>query len=984
MAGEQAADASAAAGAGRAAKHGAYDAFISYSHAMDGRLAPALQRGLHAFAKPWYRVRAVRVFRDDASLSANPALWTSIETALESSRFFVLLASPGAAASEWVAQEVSFWLAHKPRSNLLVALTSGEIAWDDAAGDYDWARTTALPQRLAGAYDEEPRFIDLRWTHEATDISLRNPRFRELVADIAAPLHGRPKDELIGEDVRQHRRTIRIARAAGTGLAALAIAAASLAVVAVLKQREATRQRDQALSRELAASSIGALTVDPELALLLGIASADKAPTSEAATALRRALGESHVRVVIRPRAGLGATALSPDGTTIATFGGDGVVRLWNRRTGRQLHAFPAGREGRFLAFSADGRLLAAAGESHGVRLWRIADGRRLHVIDAGELNDLRFSRDGRRLVTASDDGTIVWSVASGRAIARPDVEAGTAEFSPDGTRVLTTESPDALGEARIWSAATGRRLGGTSDDLGIVYGGRWLPDGRRFVVWGDSATVRSAADARVAADLGTHGTVLETAITRDGKLLAAGDDGTLRLFRLRDGKQLGAVAGAAVLVSAFNRDGTLLATGGTDGAARVWSTSPLRQLAVLRGHTATVTYVAFTSDGRFVVTSGDVAGDGTVRVWQAVSSDELAHIGGAPESLRPIALSRDGRLVASTGTDVAPQIFDTRTGALRRALRGVHKNTVESIAFSPDGKTVATGDDERAVLWDVATGEHRRLARQVGYVTGVDFSPDGRRVVATTNGGTAVVSSVATGEMRAVLKAPPRYFFYRAVFSPDGTKIATDGSDGRVRIWSRSGKRLLVLPRKASATPAGPVLFDPSGDRVVVAHDGTATIWDAETGRQLHVLRPHAGDVTDVAFSPDGRLVATAQDNGSIHLWNAGSGRDAGVLSEHSGRVESVAFSRDGRLVSASDDGTARVWDVSAGAAIAVFRTSGAVNQAVISRDGSLVATGGDDGIHVFSCRLCGTLDELRAKARSLVTRRLTHDERRRYLHQP
>src|SRR5262245_3977488 len=91
-----------------------YRAFISYSHAVDGKLAPALQLGLHRFAKPWYRLRAVRVFRDEASLSANPALWSSIESALASSDFFILLASPEAAASRWVSLEVDFWLAHKP------------------------------------------------------------------------------------------------------------------------------------------------------------------------------------------------------------------------------------------------------------------------------------------------------------------------------------------------------------------------------------------------------------------------------------------------------------------------------------------------------------------------------------------------------------------------------------------------------------------------------------------------------------------------------------------------------------------------------------------------------------------------------------------------------------------------------------------------------------------------------------------------------
>src|SRR5690349_4642107 len=107
-----------------------YDAFISYSHAVDGRLAPALQRGLQRFAKAWYRARAVRVFRDDDSLSANPGLWPAIEDALDRSRFLLLLASPEAAASSWVEKEAGHWLRHNGTETLLIALTAGDISWD--------------------------------------------------------------------------------------------------------------------------------------------------------------------------------------------------------------------------------------------------------------------------------------------------------------------------------------------------------------------------------------------------------------------------------------------------------------------------------------------------------------------------------------------------------------------------------------------------------------------------------------------------------------------------------------------------------------------------------------------------------------------------------------------------------------------------------------------------------------------------------------
>ena len=127
-----------------------YSAFISYSHAADDRFADALQRALHRFAKPWYKLRALRIFRDQTNLSANPALWPSIEQALGESAFFLLLASPEAARSKWVRREVEHWKTTRPTQTLLLVLTDGELCWDAEHGEFDWDRTTAIPGCLAG------------------------------------------------------------------------------------------------------------------------------------------------------------------------------------------------------------------------------------------------------------------------------------------------------------------------------------------------------------------------------------------------------------------------------------------------------------------------------------------------------------------------------------------------------------------------------------------------------------------------------------------------------------------------------------------------------------------------------------------------------------------------------------------------------------------------------------------------------------------
>ena len=185
-----------------------YDGFISYSHAADGQFAPALQRGLQRFAKPWNARRALRIFRDETGLSTNPHLWSAIEAALDESEWFVLLASAEAAQSEWVNKEISHWLATKSVDHILPVVTDGSWEWDATAGDFT-AESTAVPDALRGALRDEPRHLDLRWARDETDLDLRNSQFRGAVADLAAPMHGMAKDELEGEDIRQHRRARR-------------------------------------------------------------------------------------------------------------------------------------------------------------------------------------------------------------------------------------------------------------------------------------------------------------------------------------------------------------------------------------------------------------------------------------------------------------------------------------------------------------------------------------------------------------------------------------------------------------------------------------------------------------------------------------------------------------------------------------------------------------------------------------------------------
>lgn len=186
-----------------------YDAFISYSQSKDRAIAAALQSTIQSLGKPWYQLRALRVFRDDTTIAATPHLWSAIEQALNQSRFFILLASKEAASSRWVDDEVSYWLKHKNRDTLLLALTDGELVWDHSLRNFQRPVGMPLPPAIESAFAEEPRWIDLRSYRGGADT--RDASFIELAANFASVIHGIPKEDLLSREIRQQRRNLLVA-----------------------------------------------------------------------------------------------------------------------------------------------------------------------------------------------------------------------------------------------------------------------------------------------------------------------------------------------------------------------------------------------------------------------------------------------------------------------------------------------------------------------------------------------------------------------------------------------------------------------------------------------------------------------------------------------------------------------------------------------------------------------------------------------------
>jgi WD40 repeat protein len=892
----------------------AFHAFISYSHAADGPLARALQRGLQRFAKPWNRARALHVFRDEASMAVNPNLWKEIERALDASDYYILLASPPAADSYWVRKEAERWVQTKPSDHLLLALTAGEIVWDRTKGDFDWEQTTALPPTLRGVFGDEPLWVDLRWAREATDLSLSAPRFTDAVVSLAAPIHGRPRDELAGEEVRQHRRTMRIARAAVAVLLTLTAIAVALAAFALIQRQRAIDQTHVAQSQLLAreATSIP----DPQRASLLAIGAYRLAPTADARSAILTLADNQELgRPLSSTGSAVNGIAFAPHGRTLASASQDGKIRFWDLSTRRQLGAsLTATRTGEVtsVAFGPDGRTLASAGGDGMVRLWSASTRREIHgpltatsKRPGSSADAVAFSPDGRTLASGGDDGTLrFWNVASGRELgpplagSRPVLAADSyrhipspvnaVAFSRDG-RMLATGAGD--GMVRLWDVPGHRKLG---------------------------APLIASTDSYVSS----------VALSPDGQTLASATrDGNVEVWDLATRRELGAPLTASTGVKlddtalsvAFSPDGRTLTSAGGDGTVRIWDVARRRELnsPLTADDHGAVNAVAYSPDGRAVASGED---DGTIRLWLVANRREF----GPPldissgEIINSIAISPDGRTLASASFDGKLRFWDISTrrelGAPVPAAAFLDAG-LNSVAFSPEGRTLATASGGTIRFWDVAT--HRTLGSPLTQNSETNFeslafSPDGRILAAASEDGKVRLWDTATRRMLGKpLIADSPDGTPSIAFSRDGGKLVTSGSDGMVRVWEVRHRRMLMPPLKVAGYSG---VLSPDGQTLAVVTNSTVQLWNIMSRQRLGppLTATAKGSVWDLAFTPDGSTLVSADGDGTIRFWDVAARRQVGppLTASTGGQVSAVVFSLNGRmLASGGYDGTIRFW---------------------------------------------------------------------------
>jgi WD40 repeat protein/tRNA A-37 threonylcarbamoyl transferase component Bud32 len=641
---------------------------------------------------------------------------------------------------------------------------------------------------------------------------------------------------------------------------------------------------------------------------------------------------------------------------------------------------------------SAEGLLAACPADLRGWE-WRFVN--RLCHLQLGtlaqpsQIHALAFSADGRTIASCGGYWPDRAHAGTGELIVR-DLETGRecfahhglanvvqgVAFHPGGRTLATAGGrgkPSAEGELALWDATTGQLV-----ERRVVEGHQATcvairTDGKQLAVGFNSASTDPGHIQLCDAETGeersripgpTRG-LWALSYSPDGRRLAVSGDTSVDVWNLKGEEprrhtSLGGFT-SYVYAVAFSRDGKQIAAGGWDKTVKIWDVATGDEVRTLTGHTGFVRSLDFSPDGRTLVSASE---DRAVKLWELATGRELGTFRGHAHFAMAVAFHPDGDRLASGGTEGAVKLWSASTSLPVVMDTGGY---VWSLAFRRDGSRLATspgmiGNDFSVKLWNPLTGEQISSFRAQPFPPGLlSYGPGERTINAIGQDRVAKVLDANDGRVLASFSSPGNGTIFCTAYHPDGRQAATRNPDGTVTLWDTgTGQETRTLRghstavtgvaysadgrllASASARPDGAGYFKPGGE---------VKVWDVETGREIRTLRRETGVFQVLAFSPDASRLALAEGgsfatSGEAHVWDVATGGDVFILRGHTSNVTGVVFSPDGkRLASSSIDRTIKLWDMATGEEVLTLRghTSG-VASLDFSADGHRLASGGID----------------------------------------
>jgi WD40 repeat protein len=579
--------------------------------------------------------------------------------------------------------------------------------------------------------------------------------------------------------------------------------------------------------------------------------------------------------------------------------------------------------------------------------------------------------------------------------------------FSPNG-KVLASASQDF--SVKLWDPGSGEELRTLLGHTGGVTSLAFSPDGKQLASGSQDGSVR-LSDPATGKELrtlkGHKARIAAVAFSANGKLLAsAGDDKTLRVWATESGQQLFEIRGAFRSV-AFSPDGETLVTGGYDRKVQWWEagTGKERPIRASAEHGEVIHSVAFSPDGKLVASGSDdqmviwdaatgkelhkqksrvacvvfskdsktlatVSMNGEVRLWDTELGKPLPKWPRYPDGLQTVAFSPDGKTVASGGFAGMVYLWDVEQNKELFDLPG-HRGSVMSLAFDPVAfqTLISGGWDRNLRQWDSATGkELRSRAGEAKAVWPLAISPDGKVLAAGSRDHHVSLWEAPPLEKRRTLRTPEQHSVSAVALYAEGKKLATGGgsvADMNVRLWDLDTSQELKLLEGHKATITSLVATADGKILASASEDGSVRLWDLTAGKAGPVLTPQKkAAVQAVTFSRNGQFLASGDAEGVVRLWQVTMGKEGikgkemGQLAKHAQAVGSVAFSPDGQLLaSAAKDGTVRLtWVAKPGTKDIVFNLAppGApINQVAFDEPGRhLVTANGNGTLYILRVR--------------------------------